>query len=171
MKKWLQNFWYYHKVPAVIALVVLAAGIYYFLTLHRSVESDYHAAVVSRQGCTGEQLARIRSVLEGAGKDQNGDGSVMVGLRVFRFAVGEDGQDAAEIAALDADLVGKESGIFFVEDPEKFETAVNGICKASDAVPVSEIPLLSGCGIDDLYLLTRSDAEDQYAEMRSALAN
>ena len=169
MKKKIQNFWYYHKVPAIIILVVLAAGIYLLLTQRQSVESDYHAAVVSPQGLSGEQLARLQSVLEGIGQDQNGDGTVAVQLRVFRFAIGEDGQDMNEVAALDADLVGKESGLFFVENPEKFEQLTNAAGKAADAVAVSEIPLLSGCGIDDLFLLMRADAEEKYALLTSAL--
>ena len=169
MKKKLQNFWYYYKVPAIIALIVLAAGIYLFLLQHRSVESDYHAAIVSPKSPSADQLERIQKVLEGIGQDQNGDGSVVVTLRVFRFAIGEDGQGMNEAAALDADLVGNQSGLFFVNDPEKFEKSTNGIGKAADAVPVSGLPLLSGCGIDDLYFLVRSGADQRYIEMRSAL--
>ena len=169
MKKKLQNFWYYYKVPAIIALIVMAAGIYLFLLQHRSVESDYHAAIVSPQSPSADQLERIQKALEGIGQDQNGDGSVVVTLRVFRFAIGEDGQGINEAAALDADLVGNQSGLFFVNDPEKFEKSTNGIGKAADAVPVSGIPLFSGCGIDDLYFLVRSGADQRYIEMHSAL--
>ena len=137
--KRLQNFRYYYKIHTVIILILLAAGIYW-LTMNRPANSDYSAAIVSPRGCSDEQIARIRAVLEEAGQDQNGDGSVTVKVRVFRFAIGEDGQDMQEIAGLDADLVGKESGLFFTQDPEKFEEATNGIGKASDAVPVSGIP-------------------------------
>lgn len=169
MKKKVQNFWYYYKVPAIIVLIVLAAGIYLFLLQHRSVESDYHAAIVSPKSPSADQLERIQKALEGIGQDQNGDGSVVVTLRVFRFAIGEDGQGMNEAAALDADLVGNQSGMFLVNDPEKFEKSTNGIGKAADAVPVSGIPLFSGCGIDDLYFLVRSGADQRYIEMRSAL--
>ncbi len=168
MKKKLQNFWYYYKVPAIIALIVLAAGIYLLLQ-HRSVESDYHAAIVSPQSPSADQLERIQKALEGIGQDQNGDGSVVVTLRVFRFAIGENGQGMNEAAALDADLVGNQSGLFFVNDPEKFEKSTNEIGKAADAVPVSGILLFSDCGIDDLYFLVRSGADQRYIEMRSAL--
>ena len=171
MKTKLQNFWYYYKVPAVIALLVLAAGVYLFLIRRGSVESDYHVAIVSAQSRSGEQLGRIQRVLEGIGQDQNGDGAVSVQVRVFRFAIGEDGQDPNEAAALDADLVGNESGLFFVEVPEKFEHSTNGIGKAADAIPVSGIPLLSGCGIDDLYLIIRTGADNKYTELVSALRN
>ena len=160
MKKKFQNFWYYYKIPSIIALIVLAAGIYFFLIQRRSVESDYHAAIVSLQNLSADQLERVQRVLESVGQDQNGDGSV---------AIGQDGQGMNEAAALDADLVGNHSGLFFVDDPEMFEKSTNGIGKAADAVPVSGIPLFSGCGIDDLYFLVRSGADQRYIEMRSAL--
>ncbi len=169
MKKQLQNFWYYHKVHVIIILAVLAAVLWFYLQYRQTTAPDYHAAIVSPGGCPDEQLAKLRSVLEGEGKDQNGDGLVSATVRVYRFAVGEDGQERTEIAKLDADLVGKQSGIFFIEDPERFEKVTNGIGKAADAVPVGDIPPLSGCGIDGLYLLIRDGADPKYAELLSAL--
>ena len=171
MKKKLQNFWYYYKIPAVILLAVLAAGLYLFLTKRQTVESDYNIAIVSPQSPSAEQLGLIQNALTSIGKDQNGDGIVLIQLRVFRFAIGEDGQDMNAVAALDADLVGNESGLFFVEDPEKFEKSTNGIGKAAEAVPVSGLQLLSGCGIDDLYLLMRTGAEEKYALLSASLTN
>ena len=168
MKKRLENFWYYNKVYVIIVLSILAVGLWFFL--QRGPDAgDYGIAVVSPRGLSGEQLEKIRTVLERAGQDQNGDGSVKADIRVFRFAIGADNQDRIEISKLDADLVGKESGIFFTDDPEGFEQVTNGIGKAADAVPVSDIPALSGCGIDDLYLLIRSDADQRYAALLSAL--
>ena len=167
MKKWLQNFWYYYKIPVIVILVVLAAGIYLILTHRGNVSSDYDAAVVSPRAFSVEQISQIQSVLEGAGRDQNGDGKVVVTVHVYRFAIGMDGQDTKEVAGLDADLVGKQSGIFFTDTPEQFEKSTNGICRAADAIPVSEIPLLSGFGIDDLFLLIRTDADQRYIEMHS----
>ncbi len=162
MKKKLQNFWYYNKIYIIIALAVLAAVLWFRLQDRQTTPADYHAAIVSPRGCTDEQLAKLRSALEQAGEDQNGDGIVSVTVRVYRFALGEDGQERTEIAKLDADLVGKQSGIFFIEDPERFEEATNGIGKAADAVPVKNIPLLSDCGIDDLSLLVRTGADPKY---------
>ncbi len=168
MKKWLQNFWYYYKVHTIIFLAVLAAALW-FLSQKGDDKSDYSIAVVSPRGCSGEQLVRIQSVLAEAGRDQDGDGDVIVRIPVYRFAVGADGQDMIEISKLDADLTSKLSGLFFTEDPLRFETAVNGIVKAQDAVPVSSMPKLSGCGMDDLYLLIRTDAEEKYTALCSML--
>lgn len=169
MKNKLQNFWYYYKVPALIILAILAAGLYFFLTNQGSVTGDYDIAVISARSCTDEQLTLIRTAFGQAGKDQNGDGIVEVKTHVYRFALGEDGQDPKEVAGLDADLVGKMSGIFFTEYPDRFESVTNGIGKAADAIPVSDIPALSGCGIDYLYLLSRADADPKYTALISAL--
>ncbi len=169
MKKKLQNFWYYSKVYIIIVLAVLAAVLWFRLQGRQTAAADYYAAIVSPRGCTDEQLAKIQSALEGAGRDQDGDGVVRVTVNVYRFAIGEDGQERTEIAKLDSDLVGKQSGVFFVEDAERFEEATNGIGKAADALPVGEIPQLSGCGIDGLYLLVRDGADPKYAGLLSEL--
>ena len=170
MKNRLQNFWYYYKVHTVIVLALLAALIYY-LTLPKTAPADYGIAIVSPRGCSAEQLVQIQTILEQAGKDQNGDGAVTVNIRVFRFEIGGNDQDRVEIAGLDSDLVGKVSGLFFTEDPQRFEEASNGIGKASDAVPVSDIPALAGFDdIADLYLLRRADADQKYADLLKAIA-
>ena len=129
----------------------------------------YQLFRLSPGGCSEEHLAKITNVIRKAGKDQNSDGSVEVKISVYRFSMGKDGQDQIEIMKLDADLVGKESGIFFTEDPDQFEASTNGIGKAADAVPVSRIPLLADCGLDDLYLLPRTDADDKYSLLLSSL--
>ena len=162
MKNKLQNFWYYYKVPVIMILILLAVGVY-FLTMNHEPEGDYHIAVVSPRGLTAEQMAKIQNVIEQEGRDQNGDGAVRVKIHLYRFAIGEDGQDRNEIAGLDADLVGKVSGLFFVEDPERFEEATNGIGKAADAMHASDSSLFSGCGFDDLYLLVRTGADEKYS--------
>ena len=169
MKQKLQNFWYYYKIHTIIILAVMAAALYFFLSQRSSISSDYNIAVISSRGCSDVQLAKISNALETAGIDQDGDGSVTVKLSAYRFSLGQDGQDQIEIMKLDADLVGKESGIFFTEDPDQFEASTNGIGKAADAVPVSRIPLLADCGLDDLYLLPRTDADDKYSLLLSSL--
>lgn len=168
MLKELQNFWYYYRVQTVIALIVLAAG-GYLLSQRDTVKYDYDIAIISPFGCSDGQLAEIRSVLEAAGSDQTGDGEVHVKLHLYRLSLGADGQDSNEIGALDADLVGRVSGIFFTEDPEAFEEATNGLGRASDAIPVREIEKLSGCGLDGFSLLPRKDSQEKYAVMRNAL--
>ena len=170
MKKAFQNFWYYHKIPVIIVLVLLAVGLY-FLLQPKTPESDYEAAVISGRGCSDEQLAAIQNALQTAGRDRNGDGTVTVQIHVYRFEIGAAGQDINAVAGLDADLVGKESGVFFAEDPESFEEVSNGIVKAAGAVPVSEVRSLAGAAPESLFLMIRTDAEEKYTELFSALTD
>ena len=169
MKNKLLNFWYYHKVHVIIILAVLAIGAYFLLTQQKTVKSDYDIAIVSAQGVSDEQMGQIRDVFQQAGTDQNGDGAVTVKVHLYRFAIGESGQDREAVAGLDADLVGKVSGIFFVDNPEGFESATNGLGKSADAIPTRSIPSLSPCGIDDLSLLIRAEADEKYTQVLSAL--
>lgn len=168
MKEKIQNFWYYYKIPVIIVIVITGVGIY-LLTQRQTVHNDYDVAVVSPAGCSEEQLTQLQSILEAAGSDQDGDGAVTAAVHVYRFALGEAGQDSEAVAGLDADLVGKVSGLFFVDNPEKFEEATNGIGKATDALPVSDAPKLTDCGIDELYVLVRSGADDKYHALLNTL--
>lgn len=169
MKNKITNFLYYHKIHMIIILAILAIGAYFLLTQQNSVKSDYDIAIVSAQGCSDEQISQIRDVFQQAGTDQNGDGIVSVNSHQYRFAIGADGQDRAAVAGLDADLVGNMSGIFFIDNPEGFEAATNGLGKAANAIPVRSIPALSACGIDDLSLLIRAEADEKYTQVVSAL--
>ena len=169
MKNKLINFWYYHKVPLIVGIVILAVGLYFLLTRQSSIKSDYDIAIVSPQGCSEEHMTQVRDVFQQVGEDQNGDGIVAVSIHQYRFAIGAEGQDREAVAGLDADLVGKVSGIFFVDNPEGFETATNGLGKSADALPVREISRFSGCGIDDLYMLLRTGADEKYETLISTL--
>ncbi|MBQ3373040.1 MAG: hypothetical protein IJG40_07905 [Oscillospiraceae bacterium] len=167
--KRIQNFWYHYKTAAIIAAVIIAAGVYLVLQQSKTVKPDYEVAIVTPAYITEEQLSSLKDVLQQNGEDCSGDGSVVVNLRVYRIALGQDGQDSAVIGALDADLVGNVSGLFLLDDPGIFEETANGICKASEAVPVSGCEELKGLGFDGLFLSCRTGAEKKYAAMLEAL--
>ena len=167
--KRIQNFWYHYKTAAIIAAVIIAAGAYLVLQQSKTEKPDYEVAVVSPDYFTEEQLSSLKDVLQSVGEDCNGDGSVAVNLRVYRIALGQDGQDSAVIGALDADLVGNVSGLFLLDDPGKFEETANGICKSSEACPIAGCEKLKGLGFDGLFLSCRTGAEKKYAAMLEAL--
>ena len=169
MKKKIQNFWYYHKTVFLIAVLVAAAGTYLFLQQTKTVKPDYEVAIVSPDYFSPEQLSALADKLGQFGNDCNGDGSVVVNPRVYRVALGMEGQDSNQISALDADLVGNVSGLFLLDDPAVFEEVTNGICKSSEAVPVSGCEELGGHGFDDLFLAVRIKADEKYVAMLDAL--
>ncbi len=169
MKMKIQNFWYYYKAVVIIAALIVTAGAYLVLQQTKTEKADYEVAIVSRSYFTEEQLFDLRGKLEAFGADSNLDGSVVVNLRTFRIALGEDGQDSAQISALDADLVGNVSGLFLLDDPVGFEKATNGICRSSEAVPVSECKALNSSSFSGFFLAVRGDADEKYAAMLEAL--
>ena len=169
MRKKIQNFWYYYKAAVIIALVIVAAGAWLLVQQKKAERPDYEAALVSPEYYSEEQIESLKDALQKAGADSNGDGKVSVNLKVYRIALGEEGQDANVIGALDADLVGKVSGLFLLSDPVKFEEVTNGICRAADAVPAAECEALRGLGFDGLSLAVREGADEKYAVMLKEL--
>ena len=169
MKEKIVNFWYYNKTALLIAGVILAFGVYLLLQQSREVQPDYHIAVVSPLTYPDETLASLQAAVEASGEDCNGDGAVMARVHAFRIALGAENQDANQIGALDADLVGSVSGIFFLHDPKAFEETANGICIAQQAVPASGCRSLSSVGLDDLMLSVRRDADERYVRLFNAL--
>ena len=170
LKKMIANFWYYHKTAVLIAAAVLAAGVYLFMQQRGQTKPDYHVSIVSPVSYSEEALSSLRTAIEAAGEDRNGDGEITVSLHTFRIALGEENQDSNQIGALDADLVGNVSGIFFLHDPEKFEETTNGICEALLAVPLSACPALSDLGMDDLSLSVRNSADEGYRSLFETLS-
>ena len=169
MKAALENFWYHYKIPVLIAAAILAVGSYLLVQQVKTVPADYEAALVSSEYYSDEQLAALQEMLAAAGTDTNGDGNIVVAVHRFRLKIGADGQDSAEIGALDADLVGNRSGLFLLEDPQAFEEATNGICHAAEAISCADIPALSGESWSSLSAVVRENADEKYAVMLSAL--
>lgn len=128
MKKWLENVLYHYGTVLLIAVLVLAAGGYMLFQQNSVPEADYTIGVVCPESLSSEETDRLRQAFEAAAEDVNGDGRAAVQLRVYRAALGSEGQDPTQLGALDADLVGKVSGIFLLSDPAAFDAATGGLC-------------------------------------------
>ncbi|MBR5116793.1 MAG: hypothetical protein IK096_06980, partial [Lachnospiraceae bacterium] len=128
-------------------------------------QPEYHISIVCPVPYPDETVSALRSAIEAAAEDSNGDGKIQVSIHTFRIALGEENQDVNQIGALDADLVGNVSGIFLLYDPQKFEETTNGICIAQQAFPLSACPPLSGLGMDDLSLSVRTGADERYTSL------
>ena len=165
MKAKFANFWYYYKIPLLVALIVLTAGGYLLLQQIKTDPADYDVAIVSPDYYADEQISALQNFLASAGTDITGDGKIIVTIHRYRLAIGEEGQDISEISALDADLVGKVSGLFILQDPPAFETATNGICRASEAVSCEALEEIGS----NLYLSVREGANEKYAALLKAL--
>ena len=117
----------------------------------RTEEPDYHVGLVTMASYSPEQLADMEQRLCAAGQDQNGDGQVLVQLHTYYVDLADDSPNAGYkryevVAALDADLVGKVSGIFLLSDPEAFQKTTNGLL--SETMAAWEYGLTLACRAD-----------------------
>ena len=160
----LKNFWYYYKIPVIIGALVVAVGIYLSAQKAATPEADYHIGLISVTARSDTQLAALTDSFGVLGEDVNGDGEVLVKLNTYFVDLADEEpnagvKNAEKVAALDADLVGKRSGIFLTEDPQTLQAVTGGLFEE----PFREYG-------DGLYLCLRNDAEDEYRTLSQTAA-
>ncbi len=162
MKK-LENFWFYYKKHLLIGLAaVLVLG---YLTLQKAgtPEPDYHIGLVQAVPCTEETLKSRESRFAAAGEDLNGDGQVLVKIHTYFVDLADDSPNAGvnnaqTVSALDADLIGKVSGIFLLEDVDTFQAITSDILETNARIFEP-----------GLYLTLRKDADTAYKRLAEKL--
>ena len=152
----LKNFWFYYKVPVMIGLAVVAVSIYLGAQSAAAPDADYHIGLISLTPRSDDQLAELTDSFARKGEDLNGDGQVLVQLHTYFVDLADEDPNAGvnnadKIAALDADLIGKMSGIFLTEDPRTLQDVTAGLFEE----PFPEYG-------DGLYLCLRKDAGEEY---------
>ena len=160
--KKLKNFWYYHKFHLLIALAALALVVYSFAPSGES-RADYHVGLVTDILCPEARFFEIKARLRAAAGDINGDGEINLSLHPFTVDFDSTDPNAGylnyeKIAALDADLSGKVSGLYILEDPAGFQKATDGLM----AEPFADFG-------DGLSMAVRKDASSEYAALFEAL--
>lgn len=158
MKKW-EDIWFYYKKHILIALAVILAAGYLFLQDAAAPEPDYHVGLLQAQPCTEAESDALAERFASAGTDLNGDGQVLVQIHTYFVDLADDslnaGVDNAQtISSLDADLIGKLSGIFLVEDVETFQKITDNIL--NPVVPDFNMGLALGL---------RKDADSAYVTL------
>lgn len=147
----LRNWWHYHKWHLAVGAVVLAiAGNIVWRTLTQ-VRPDYQIAYVGSVPLTEEQTAAWEEGLAALGTDCNGDGKVTV--RLEQYLTAGEGGDAeyayASNVRLMADLDGRDSYFFLLDDPEGFQKSYEIL--EEDWIPVK----------DGLFLARRAFWQDR----------
>lgn len=160
----IQNFWFYYKKHLLIALAVLLAGGYLAWQNVRRPEPDYHIGLVMTLPCSEAQLQTWESRFAEAGNDCNGDGQVLVKIHTYFVDLADDSPNAGvtnaqTVSALDADLIGKVSGMYLLEDVDTFRQITGQI--------LSDVRLPFDAG---LTLVPRSDAQSIYQELFNRLS-
>jgi len=158
MIKKLQNFWYYYKIHVLVGLTALAMLCYLGLSSLGSIEPDYEIGLVRAIPLPEETVAEWTRALEAHSDDRNGDGNIRVQLHTYYTDLGDDSEAAGYqnyqiIAALDADLVGKKSGIFLLEDVDAFQQATGGLLSEDLG------------NWENLFLCIRKDASEPYVRL------
>lgn len=159
----LKNWWWYNKLFVLIGAAAIAVLIYCFMPSKNQENPDYHVAVVTKLPLREEEMTALEERLEAHGRDVNGDGEVLVKLHSYAVDLADKSPNAGSsnyqtVAALDADLVGKVSGLFILEDPETFRQVSNDI--------------LSGAAVafdERLSIALREGADDAYTELFESL--
>ena len=131
MKK-LENIWFYYKKHLLIALAVILASGYLLQQKTVTPDADYHIGLLQALPCTEAEADALEARFASAGVDRNGDGQVLVQIHTYFVDLTDDSPNAGvnnaqTISSLDADLIGKLSGIFLVEDVETFQKITDNI--------------------------------------------
>lgn len=158
MKK-LENFWFYYKKHLLIGLAVLAVLGWLGFQRATTPEPDYHIGILRTVPLPEEQLAALKEPFTAAGEDLNGDGRVLVQLHTYYVDLAADSSNVSEdtvqtVAALDADLTGKVSGIFLVENEAAFQSVTGNLLEG----PFAQFDF-------GLYIAIRGDASEAYRHL------
>lgn len=161
----LKNWWWYYNKVILLAIAAVAACLYMYGVNRSAEEADYHIGIVSAVPFTQEALSQMEAAFSAAGEDRNQDGKVLVTLHTYYVDLADEDPNAGyknyeTVTALDADLIGRTSGIFLLEDPEAFRGVTDGI------LAQSEFPWTYG-----LTVTIREDADEADATLFDALRN
>lgn len=152
----LKNWWWYNKLHVLIALAAVGVLVYCFVPSKNEINPDYNVAVVTKLPLREEEYSAVVDRLTALGEDVNGDGEVSVHVKAYGVDLENPTPTGANenyqlVAALDADLVGKVSGLFILDAPELFQRVTDG------ALGDSMLPFGDG-----LYAAVRKDADGIY---------
>ena len=131
-----KNWWHYHKWHVVVAAGLLAIlGSIAWNALHQ-VRPDYQIAYVGTNALPDDTAAAVEACFAALGEDLNGDGEVVVRLAQYASSGGTDPQTvmAAEVRLM-ADLTGRESYFFLLEDPEQFQRSYHSLRRLDGTLP------------------------------------
>lgn len=166
-RKKLKNWWWYHRVHVLIAVLVLAVVAYTTLPGLQAPKPDCTLAVASRVPLRDEALAEIRTRLERAVGDRNGDGRVVVELSPYTLDLSGETEgyyNYQGAAAFDADLVGQKSALFLFDDPAGFRA--NVVVPVEEIIPCAELPLFADLTPEGYGFSARSDGDQAVALYR-----
>lgn len=103
------------------------------------IKPDYGVALVTSAGVSEETVAELEEALSAFGEDLNGDGAVTVKVTQFRTGAGDAETSLylgyAGTITVQADIERKDSHVFLMQEPEKFQIAYQILADAEGQLP------------------------------------
>ncbi len=160
--KW-KTWWWYHKIHVLIAVAAVAVILYSVLPGLLAVKPDYSVALITTEGVPDETLALLKGRFEEVADDANGDGTILVD--VIHYGADLTGETEGtinymEASRLDADLVGKVSAVFLLDNPEGFRT--NTAVAIEPETACRDLVFFNGISLpDEMAVTIRTDSDAQ----------
>lgn len=116
------NWWYYHKVHLIIAILaaLVVGGIIYSMV--SKVSPDYTFALLTQNNYSTDVIDRLEEQLTAYADDRNHDGQVVV--QISSYAIGTDSGDMQMQQANQVRFIGDTStfdSVIYLTDEESFE--------------------------------------------------
>mgnify|MGYP000895437086 CR=1 FL=1 len=80
--KW-DNFWYYHKVHVIVAVIIAIFAIFIIYSAMKTVHPDYYVGMIVQKLYPDKVTDAVGKEIEKYGKDLNGDGKVVVQVNQY----------------------------------------------------------------------------------------
>lgn len=169
VREWLENYWYYHKWPTIIGLVLAVMGafmIYYTMT---APKYDIYCTVVLGRTITESTKTEIQDVVSAAAGDINKDGKALASCN-FIILTDKSGGEFSPYSyqTLETSLINQRYVLFIVDDlvtgdksmGDYFTDYANSKAagKTEKYLSLSGSPLLAGMDADmraKLYVTAR----------------
>ena len=170
-KKW-ETWWWYHKIHVLIAAAAIAVILYSVIPGIFATKPDYSVALITTKGIPEETMAALRERFEQVADDANGDGTVFVDVVHYGADLSGETEGTVnylEASRLDADLVGKVSSIFLLDNPVGFRR--NTAVTIDTETPCEELVLFNGVSLPEGMALTIRTDSDTKTLYERILAN
>ncbi len=141
-----QNWWFYHKGPLIVCLLVAAVVFSIFYSIFSKVEPDYTVALMTSYTMPQNGQEELERCIAAYANDRNGDGQVLVEVSNYVFSgtipttAEAYQQQQAEIARLAVDT-GTNESMIFLSDQEAFsylQEDFGGFFLYNDGSPMPE---------------------------------
>lgn len=137
-----QNWWFYHKVYVIVALVAIVILGSFVYSVATKVEADYTVALMTSYTMPDEGLEQLKECISPYAYDRNGDGKVSVTVTnyVFSQSSSDYQQMQASLTKFVADCTTNET-ILYLHDEAAFDMMTgyfDGLFQYNDGSPMPE---------------------------------